>query len=81
MMDENRKTQAVNSRDAGGSPAHQFILATYGVEQVGDEFFVIERIKNRIGTTVYGPMPESFVEPLMKELGDIVRGSERIFRL
>lgn len=51
--------------------ANPFILATWGVEQVGDAFYVVGQEGGRAEATIYGPMSEASVEPLLALLRGI----------
>lgn len=48
------------------------IAATWATQERADGFYVIERIGDAGCYVEYGPMPESFVQPLIAERSDIV---------
>lgn len=52
---------------------HTIIIGKWTAERRSNGHYVIEHLGDSGGWTEYGPMPESFVEPLIAELRDIVQ--------
>ncbi len=45
-----------------------FVLATWGTEQFGEDFFVVEHARYNRFPIIYGPMKVEQVEPFMAEV-------------